>query len=348
MNRKTSLKHRGESLADPKKQLTILTPSANAVPFGNQLLRSGHENLRSDRIDILQVNLGKLCNMTCSHCHVDAGPDRREIMQPKEIDACIEVLRQHPQITTLDLTGGAPEMNPHFCEIVTEAKKLNRHVIDRCNLTILLAQGFQYLPEFLADNQVEIVASLPCYLEENTDAQRGDGTYTKSVEALLKLNELGYGKPDSGLILTLVYNPVGQSLPPDQTELESDYRRELKSRFGIVFNRLFTITNMPVSRYLDYLIRIGEYESYMQKLVDAFNPGAIEGLMCRNTVSISWDGQLFDCDFNQMLELEVSVKEARSIHHFDYEKLAKRQIVIGQHCFGCTAGCGSSCQGAIA
>jgi len=348
MNHKTSLKHRGEALADPQNQLTVLTPAVNAVRFRNQLEQAGHDKLHADRIDILQVNLGKLCNMTCAHCHVDAGPDRREIMEPKEIEACIEVLMRHPQITTLDLTGGAPEMNPQFRQMVVAARELNRHVIDRCNLTILLAKGFETLPKFLAENQVEIVASLPCYLEENTDAQRGDGAYSKSIEALLKLNELGYGKPESGLTLTLVYNPVGQSLPPDQNKLEADYRRELQARFGILFNRLFTITNMPVSRYLDYLLRIGEYESYMQKLVDAFNPGAIEGLMCRNTVSISWDGRLYDCDFNQMLELGLINSSTRSIHDFDYEALANREIVVGQHCFGCTAGCGSSCQGAIA
>ena len=347
MTPKTSLKHRGERLADAGEQLVVLTPSDNAVRFRNQLNAAGHENLFSDRIDILQVNLGKLCNMTCAHCHVDAGPDRREIMERKEIDACIKVLEENSQISVLDLTGGAPEMNPHFRDIVVAARKLDRHVIDRCNLTILLAKGFEYLPQFLADHQVEIVASLPCYLEENTDEQRGSGAYSKSIEALLKLNELGYGKPDTGLTLTLVYNPVGQSLPPDQSELEAAYRKELAARFGISFNRLFTITNMPVSRYLDYLLRIGEYESYMEKLVEAFNPSAIEGLMCRNTLSVGWDGLLYDCDFNQMLELKVDAT-VTSIHDFDYKALADRQIIVGQHCYGCTAGCGSSCQGSIA
>lgn len=348
MTPKTSLKHRGQPLADAKNQLAVLSTENNAIRFRNQIAESGHAPLCSDRIEILQVNLGKLCNMTCSHCHVDAGPDRREIMEPPEIEACIDVLKQHPQITTLDLTGGAPEMNPQFRRIVSEARKLNRHVIDRCNLTILLAKGFEYLPEFLAENQVEIIASLPCYLEENTDSQRGEGAYSKSIQALLKLNELGYGKPDSGLTLTLVYNPTGQTLPPDQQQLESDYRRELEQRFSIVFNRLFTITNMPVSRYLDYLMRIGEYESYMDTLVGAFNPAAIDGLMCRNTLSVSWDGRLYDCDFNQMLELEVNTSANRSIHQFDYEALSKREIILGQHCYGCTAGCGSGCQGAIA
>jgi radical SAM/Cys-rich protein len=344
---KTSLKHRGNPLANATEQLVVLTPDQNATRFSAKLAQSGVEKLTADRIEILQVNLGKLCNMTCDHCHVDAGPDRREIMQRNDIDACIDVLRRHPQIKTLDLTGGAPEMNPLFREMVVAAKKLDRHVIDRCNLTILLAKGFEYLPEFLAENEVEIVASLPCYLEENTDAQRGEGAYSKSIDALSQLNELGYGIEGTGLTLTLVYNPVGPNLPPDQAKLESDYRRELDSRFGIKFDRLFTITNMPVSRYLEYLLRTGDYQTYMQKLVDAFNPGAIDGLMCRNTLSVGWDGQLFDCDFNQMLELNVEPSCPSSIHDFDYDSLAIREIILGQHCFGCTAGCGSGCQGAI-
>ncbi len=269
------------------------------------------------------------------------------MMDKVTTNACLNVLREHPQIRTLDLTGGAPEMNPHFRDIVREAKALGRHVIDRCNLTILLAQSFEYLPEFLAENRVEIVASLPCYIEENTDAQRGSGAYAKSIEALLRLNELGYGDASKDRMLTLVYNPVGPHLPPDQSALEADYRRELDTRFGIRFDRLFTITNMPVSRYLDYLIRNNEFEEYMQKLIDAFNPGSIKGLMCRNTLSVGWDGRLFDCDFNQMLEMNTAPAGPSSIHDFDYGQLAGREIVLGQHCFGCTAGAGSGCQGAI-
>ncbi len=347
MNAKTSLKHRGNPLANAQEQLVILTPDQDATHFSAKLAESGIDRLTANRIEILQVNLGKLCNMTCDHCHVDAGPDRREIMQRNEIEACIDVLSRHPQINTLDLTGGAPEMNPLFCELVVAARQLNRHVIDRCNLTILCAKGFENLPRFLAENEVEIVASLPCYLEENTDAQRGEGAYSKSIEALLALNELGYGKANSGLTLTLVYNPVGPNLPPDQAQLESDYRRELDARFGIKFNRLFTITNMPVSRYLEHLLRTGDYRVYMQKLIDAFNPGAIEGLMCRNTLSVGWDGLLYDCDFNQMLELKIESSNPGSIHLFDYDKLSRREVFIGQHCFGCTAGSGSGCQGAI-
>ena len=210
-----------------------------------------------------------------------------------------------------------------------------------------MAKGFEYLPAFLAENKVEIVASLPCYLEKNTDAQRGRGAYSKSIEALLRLNELGYGVESSGLTLTLVYNPVGASLPPGQSQLESDYRRELKTRFGISFNRLFAITNLPVSRYLEWLLRTGEYEDYMRKLIDAFNPAAIKGLMCRNTVSVGWDGQLYDCDFNQMLDLNLTCGCPSSIHDFDFDAFTNREINIGQHCFGCTAGSGSGCQGAI-
>ena len=348
MNAKTSLKHRGNALANASEQLVVLTPEQNSLRFAEKIRETGIEKLTADTIEILQVNLGKLCNMTCEHCHVDAGPDRREIMQRDDIDACLAALERYPQIKTIDLTGGAPEMNPHFRDIVAGAKSLGRHVIDRCNLTILLAKGFEYLPEFLAENKVEIVASLPCYIEENTDAQRGDGAYSKSIEALKQLNALGYGDESSGLTLTLVYNPVGPELPPDQVQLEADYHRELDARFGIKFNRLFTITNMPVSRYLEYLLRTGDYHAYMQKLMDAFNPAAIDGLMCRNTLSVGWDGQLFDCDFNQMLELNVNTSKPMTIRDFDYDALSKREIVLGQHCFGCTAGCGSGCQGAIA
>ncbi len=345
---KTSLQHRGNPLANPTEQLVVLMPPRGTEKFAAKLSESGVERLASNRIEILQVNIGKLCNMTCSHCHVDAGPDRRENMTRESVDACIRVLREHPQIQTLDLTGGAPEMNPNFKHFVSQARSLGRHVIDRCNLTILLAKGFTDMPEFLAENQVEIVASLPCYLEENTDSQRGDGAFSKSVQALKRLNDLGYGHPGSGLMLTLVYNPVGASLPPDQQSLECAYRKELDARFGIQFNRLFTITNMPVSRYLEYLIQTNEFETYMQKLVDAYNPASIDGLMCRNTLSVGWDGRLFDCDFNQMLNLEVGLGNPTHIEDFDYDALSKREIILGQHCFGCTAGAGSGCQGAIA
>lgn len=342
----TSLLQRGNRLADPQEQLDVLS-NASGERFENALQQVGVEQLQAQGVEILQVNLGKLCNMTCEHCHVDAGPDRREIMRRETVDACLSVLQRHPQIVTLDLTGGAPEMNPHFRHFVRGARSLGRHVIDRCNLTILLAKGFRDMSEFLAEQQVEVVASLPCYLEENADAQRGDGSFASSIEALRVLNALGYGEEGTGLTLTLVYNPVGPSLPSNQHELEAAYRRELDARYGIQFNRLFTITNMPISRYLDHLVQTGNLEAYMQKLIDAFNPAAVNGLMCRNTISVGWDGRLFDCDFNQMLDLEIADPRVNTIERFDESRLRTRQIQIAQHCFGCTAGAGSGCSGAI-
>jgi radical SAM/Cys-rich protein len=238
-------------------------------------------------------------------------------------------------------------MNPHFRYLVQTARDLGRHVIDRCNLTILLAPGYEDTPHFLADNKVELVASLPCYLEENADSQRGDGSFRKSIEAIRQLNRIGYGMLDSGLTLTLVYNPVGPSLPPEQSALEADYRQELRARYNVEFTRLFTITNMPISRYLDYLVQTSQYDAYMQKLIAAFNPAAIQGLMCRNTLSVGWDGRLYDCDFNQMLELDLHVECPRHIADFDTKRIEDRYVIVGQHCYGCTAGAGSGCQGAI-
>jgi radical SAM/Cys-rich protein len=285
--------------------------------------------------------------MTCQHCHVDAGPDRKvENMDLETVNSCIAAI-QAGNIKTIDLTGGAPEMNPHFRDLVVAARELDRHVIDRCNLTILLANGFKDIPDFLAEHEVEVVASLPCYLEENADSQRGDGSFQKSIKALQILNELGYGKPDSDLNLTLVYNPVGENLPPSQSELEVAYREQLLERYGIEFTRLFTITNMPISRYLDYLLESNAYQDYMQKLIDAFNPAAAEGLMCRQTLSVSWEGKLYDCDFNQMLELGVEGSAPATIDQFNAAKLNGRKIITNRHCFGCTAGAGSGCQGAI-
>lgn len=340
-----TLLRQNSKLADPREQLRIL----NAQPqpaFDQQLAQHQLPQLKAETISTLQVNLGKLCNMTCEHCHVDAGPDRREIMNRETITECLHALA-HPGFQALDLTGGAPEMNPHFRETVIEARRLGKRVIDRCNLTILLAPGFQDLPEFLAANQVEIVASLPCYLEENTDAQRGNGAFQKSIQALQRLNALGYGKPDSELKLTLVYNPVGYSLPPDQSKLEQAYRRELRERFEIEFTNLITITNMPISRFLSELVSEGRTAEYLERLVQAFNPETVDGLMCRSLVSVDWQGYLYDCDFNQMLNLPVAVADRTHIRDFDYEELAQRTILPNQHCFGCTAGAGSSCGGAI-
>lgn len=341
-----SLLREGNQLANATNQLQVLQPKPGQKPFERALAESGLYPLRAAGIEILQVNVGKLCNMTCEHCHVDAGPDRREIMTRETAEACIGALAQ-TDIPTLDLTGGAPEMNPNFRWIVEEARRLGRHVIDRCNLTILRASGYTDLPEFLAEHQVEIVASLPCYLEENVDAQRGNYAFRRSIEVLQRLNRLGYGRPDSGLQLTLVYNPVGPTLPPPQGSLEEAYRRELAARYDVSFTRLITITNMPISRFLNQLLKTGKYDEYMDKLIAAYNPAAAAGVMCRTMLSVDWEGILYDCDFNQMLGLTVQRGLPQNIRQFDPEALAQRLIVTGQHCYGCAAGCGSGCRGAI-
>jgi radical SAM/Cys-rich protein len=332
-------------LADPAAQLRLLS-EAGQPPFEQTLAQSGQGPLRAAGIHVLQVNVGKLCNQTCRHCHVDAGPERREIMARATMEMCLDVLAR-ADIPVLDITGGAPEMNPHFRWFVAEARRLGRHIIDRCNLTILLAPGFDDLPQFLAEQGVEIVASLPCYLAENTDAQRGDGVFERSITALQRLNALGYGQPDSGLVLTLVYNPLGPSLPPSQAGLEAAYRRELAVRYGIVFTRLYTITNMPISRFLEDLARTGRHEEYLAKLVAAYNSEAVPGVMCRTTLSVGWDGRLYDCDFNQMLDLDLAPGLPRHIRDFDAAALSRRSIVTALHCYGCTAGSGSGCQGSI-
>jgi radical SAM/Cys-rich protein len=340
-----TLLRQGHPLANPAAQLRLLA-GIRQPPFEQVLADSGQGPLRATGIQVLQVNVGKLCNQTCRHCHVDAGPERREVMSRETMALCLDVLAR-AAIPTLDVTGGAPEMNPHFRWLVSEALGLGCHVIDRCNLTILLAAGHNDLPEFLAGHRVEVVASLPCYLAENTDAQRGAGVFERSITALKRLNALGYGRPDSGLLLTLVYNPLGPSLPPPQKKLEDDYRRELAGRYGVTFNRLYTITNMPISRFLEDLVRSGRHEEYLAKLVAAYNPAAVAGLMCRTTLSVGWDGQLYDCDFNQMLELNLAPGLPLHIRDFDIDALAGRRIVTGPHCYGCTAGSGSGCQGAI-
>lgn len=324
-------------------------PAARHPQFAELLGEHGGELLRARAVEILQINVGKICNQTCAHCHVDAGPDRREIMSRQTMEECLRVLRQSA-IQIVDLTGGAPEMNPHFRWFVAAIRDLGRHVIDRCNLTILHTPGNTDLPEFLAHHQVEVAASLPCYLEENTDQQRGEGVFARSLEALRKLNELGYGQPGTNLILTLVHNPLGPLLPPPQEALEADYRRELWNRYGVVFSRLYSVTNMPISRFLEELLRGGRYHEYLESLIAAFNPKTVEGLMCRHTLSVDWQGTLYDCDFNQMLQLGLSPDMVASIRDLDVrtlEHLARRRIVTGRHCFGCTAGAGSSCQGSL-
>ena len=343
-----TLLREGNPLSQSARQVEILEGplSSRYSRFDETLQRHACPSLRASGIEVLQVNVGKLCNQTCRHCHVDAGPDRREIMSQETMEQCVKAL-DSSTIHTVDITGGAPEMNPNFEWFVKQAHARNRHVIDRCNLTILLAPGFTHLPEFLAEHRVEVVASLPCYLEENCDRQRGDGVFNKSIEALQRLNALGYGQRDEPLILSLVYNPVGPSLPPDQPSLEAAYREQLSSRFGIEFNRLYTITNMPISRFLDDLLQAGKYESYMAKLIAAFNPAAVDGVMCRTTLSVDWQGNLYDCDFNQMLDLPVAPRGPRHISEFDATALENRPIMTGRHCYGCTAGAGSSCQGAL-
>jgi radical SAM/Cys-rich protein len=296
-------------------------------------------------VRILQVNVGKLCNQACQHCHVDAGPKRTEIMTRETVEEVLAAIRRC-RFAMVDITGGAPELNPHFEYLVAAARALGSHVMDRCNLTVFDVPGKERLPEFLAAHRVEVIASLPCYLEANVDLQRGRGVFERSIAALRRLNRLGYGRDGSELALNLVYNPIGPYLPPPQVTLEADYRRELWARYGISFHHLYTLTNMPISRFGHFLQRAGKYEEYMELLVSAFNPAAVEGLMCRDTVSVGWDGRLYDCDFNQMLELPM-VAPFRHIRDLAIEELEGAPIVLGNHCFGCTAGAGSSCGGAL-
>lgn len=325
-------------------QLPVLQKKANllqtSISFAEKLT-SLKINLVAATVDTLQVNVGKLCNQACKHCHVDASPIRTEIITRKTVEACLEVLRNN-DIKTLDLTGGAPEMIPDFRYFVTEAKKIGTHIIIRHNLTVMFEENQLDLPEFFKENEVEVVSSLPYFIAEKTDSQRGTGVFDKSVEALKKLNAVGYGI-DEKLQLNLVYNPVGAFLPPEQSAIEADFKRELKTRYGIVFNNLYAITNMPIARFLDWLRRTKNEESYMQKLVNAFNPNTIEGLMCRNIISVDWLGNLYDCDFNQMLD--IPVESNRTIFNFDFTKLKNRTIATDNHCYGCTAGSGSSCGG---
>jgi radical SAM/Cys-rich protein len=315
------------------------------VGFSEKLDEHGLE-LRSADVEILQVNVGKLCNQACKHCHVDASPKRTEIMSRAVIEGCLNVLRKY-KISTLDITGGAPELNPNFRFLVTEARLSGAQVMVRHNLTVMFEPGQRDLPEFFRENEVEVVSSLPYFLQQQTDAQRGTGVFDKSVEAIRQLNRIGYGIAGSGLVLNLVYNPTGAFLPPSQEAIEADFRRELETRYDLHFNRLFTITNMPVSRFLDYLRRSNNEERYMQKLINAFNPSTVAGLMCRNLISVDWTGKLFDCDFNQMLEIPVSGELSPTIDNFNPHSFAGRKIQTAAHCFGCTAGTGSSCGGKI-
>lgn len=341
-------------MSDTFFQLEVLNGhevvEAQFPPFPEKLETFGFLPLKPSGIEIFQVNVGKLCNQSCAHCHVDAGPDRKaEVMSRGLLEKCLVLLEKHPSIHTVDVTGGAPEMNPHFRWFVAEVSRLGKKIIDRCNLTIIVSnQRFLDLPEFFAEHKVNVVSSLPYYNKIRTDAQRGDGVFEDSVKALQLLNAVGYGKENSGLELDLVYNPSGAFLPGNQFTLETEFKRHLLQRYGVVFNKLFTITNLPISRFLEYLLQTGNYEEYMQQLVEAFNPATIAGLMCRNTISVSWEGFLYDCDFNQMLGLKVDCAKVSHLDDFDLEMLERRSVVLNQHCYGCTAGAGSSCGGAIA
>ena len=346
-----SLKARQKELAETNKQLEILNGGVFAqgeLPyFRDKLVESGQYPLRPRKLEILQINVGYMCNQVCEHCHVDAGPDRKEIMTRETMEQCLEVIRR-TGAHTLDLTGGAPEMNPDFRWFVEEASKAGiADFIVRSNLTIMKANKKYYdLPEFFARYNVHVVSSLPHYTRGKTDKQRGDGVFDKSIQALRDLNQVGYGIPGSGLKLDLVYNPSGAFLPGDQTALEADFKKALWEDFGIEFNNLFTITNLPIARFLDYLVASENYEDYMTALVDAYNPVAVQNVMCTNTISVSWNGWLYDCDFNQMLGLKVSSR-VKHIRELREDMLQDREIVISQHCYGCTAGAGSSCQGAV-
>ena len=351
-----SLKADHNILSDVHEQLLILEQGTRAedlyriIPFQQKLEQAGLYPLKATQVEILQINVGKMCNQVCKHCHVDAGPDRKEIMTVATMQQCIDVIKNNPSLKTVDLTGGAPEMNPDFRWFVEQIKagNPNMHIIVRCNLTIIRANKKYYdLPEFFKLHGLEVVSSLPFYTKDRTDRQRGDGVFEDSIKALQMLNKVGYGVEDSGLLLNLVYNPAGAFLPPSQTSLETEFKQSLKKDFNIVFNNLYAITNLPISRYLDYLLQTGNYEKYMEKLIAAFNPVAAANVMCRNTISIGWDGFMYDCDFNQMLDLKTDTTQ-KHITAFNLPELNNRSIVINQHCYGCTAGAGSSCGGAVA
>jgi radical SAM/Cys-rich protein len=346
-----SLKKQNKELADAQRQLEILSNgifSDKELPtFAKKIEETGQFPLRPKKLEILQINLGYMCNQVCEHCHVDAGPDRKEIMTKETMLQCLEVIK-NTNATTLDLTGGAPEMNPNFRWFVNEASKAGiKDFIVRSNLTIIRANKKYYdLPEFFKKYNIHVVSSMPHWTRGKTDKQRGSGVFDKSIKALQDLNAQGYGLPNSKLKLDLVYNPSGAFLPGDQVSMERDFKNALLEDFGIQFHNLFTITNLPVSRFLDYLIASDNYEDYMYSLVDAYNPSAVENVMCTHTISVSWDGYLYDCDFNQMLKLKVA-SSVKHISEYNEEVLNNRTIIISQHCYGCTAGAGSSCQGTV-
>jgi radical SAM/Cys-rich protein len=349
--RSKSLRSRESELSNANYQLTVLNDSDliddQFAQFSDLLANHGYTSLKPVGVDIFQINIGKLCNQSCGHCHVDAGPDQTEANMSREtLETCLGII-ERDDIRTVDITGGAPELNPNFRWFVTECAKQGRKVMNRCNLTIIVSNPkYHDLPGFFAENSVQVISSLPYFSKRRTDSQRGDGVFDDSIRALKMLNKVGYGKEGSGLVLDLVYNPTGTFLPSGQAQLEAEFKRQLDRKYGITFNSLYAITNLPISRFLEYLIESEQYSNYMESLIEAFNPATIDGLMCRNTLSVSWDGHIYDCDFNQMLDLKVASKSTH-ISNFDMEELAKRDIVVNQHCYGCTAGAGSSCGGEL-
>jgi radical SAM/Cys-rich protein len=347
-----SLKAQNKTLASTQKQLEVLENGifthGELPKFKDKIAESGQFPLKPSKLEIFQINLGYMCNQVCAHCHVDAGPDRKEIMTRETLEQCLAAIKK-TGAHTLDLTGGAPEMNPNFRWFVEKAAKIGvKDFIVRSNLTILRAnKKYHDLPEFFKKFKIHVVSSMPHYTQGKTDKQRGDGVFNKSIKALQELNAVGYGMPNSELKLDLVYNPSGAFLPTDQSALETDFKKALLNDFGIHFHQLFCITNLPISRFLDYLLASGNYEDYMYSLVEAYNEAAVANVMCTNTISVGWDGYLYDCDFNQMLNLKVASK-VQHINDYNESLLEDRKIIISQHCYGCTAGAGSSCQGTVA
>ncbi|HUF42218.1 MAG TPA: arsenosugar biosynthesis radical SAM (seleno)protein ArsS [Verrucomicrobiae bacterium] len=311
-------------------------------------LSGSSQSLKRRAVDVLQVNLGRYCNLACIHCHVESGPTRKEMMSRENVEAVLRFLA-HTEIPTLDITGGAPELHSDFRYLVASARRLGRHVMDRCNLTVIFEPGMDYLPEFFKRQAVELVCSLPCYSERNVDKQRGKGTFDASIRALQVLNRLGYGRPESGLILDLVYNPVGPHLPPPQAKLEQDYKRILAEQFDITFNHLYCLSNMPITRYATHLKRRGEYDRYLDLLEASFNGATLDQVMCRSLISVGFEGSVYDCDFNQMLDLPLTDGAGKrlDIGSLALDQVAGRPITVGDHCYACTAGAGSSCGGAL-
>jgi radical SAM/Cys-rich protein len=335
------------NLSNPIHQIALLENS-ELEKFSTKLKSSNLFPLLPIKTEIFQINVGKMCNQVCKHCHVDAGPDRKEIMTRQTMQLCLDAIVKSGA-HTIDLTGGAPEMNPDFRWFVEQLSLLGKKIIVRCNLTIIVANKKYFdLPDFFKQHKIEVVSSLPYFTAAKTDSQRGEGVFEKSIAALKMLNNVGYGIKDSGLILNLVYNPSGAFLPGSQTTLETEFKHKLLDNYGVYFNSLFAITNLPISRYLEYLVRSGNYLQYMEKLLNAYNADAAKNVMCRNTISVGWDGFLYDCDFNQMLNLKVAVKNSTHLTEFNNNELMERSIIVNQHCYGCTAGEGSSCGGATA